>query len=97
MATLTDKVYGQIIGDESPDQYLLETVPADALGNDAHGGDAGDMRGYCLAYGMAWAIARAENPFANNEELREAAHDAAATAWRAATTVGGMEAMKETA
>lgn len=87
MATVEDKVAATLWPDGGPMDYLdpsgeipAEAVPTDVTDDPENWPERPDIRdksAYYTAYGMAWAIAKIENPFATAEELAEVAKAAA--------------------
>jgi hypothetical protein len=69
------KVVSQLRNDWGPTSALC--VPEEV-------GDAAlDREEFALTYGMAWAIARSEWPFASDDEMAVIARRAACAAWEA--------------
>lgn len=86
--TIGEKVTAELWPEDSPMEYLEggnKTIPSQALPHDVlerrenwpDRPDAQDAAAYHVAYGMAWAIAKIENPFARGEELSQIAESAA--------------------
>ena len=92
MATIAEKVYGLLHNEYGPIDALGATDDRPLANPDDH------IEGeeYVLAFGLAYALARAEEPFASDDELAERARSAATDAHRWMGTVGGKEAAKVT-
>lgn len=90
MSTIADNIYAQLGSDTGPiDALADDPLPAESKSREHP--DL-DERDYALAFGMAWAMARAEQPFANDEDVARLAREAATQALRWFGTVGGKEA-----
>jgi hypothetical protein len=93
--TLAEKTYALMGLEHGPmDAILAEPFPPEAAGENrglsaGPSGDVFDQRHYALAFGIAYALARLEEPFATSEELADTATEAASAAHSWIDSVGG--------
>jgi hypothetical protein len=76
MATIAEKVYGQMNNEYGPVAALSQTERHFTENPD----NPIEVTEFALAFGLAYAMARTEHPFASDEELADMARNAATEA-----------------
>lgn len=87
---LTEKLYELDRDDYAVTEALhcfLESVEVSAM-------DSWDRERVAVAFGMAWVLAKDEDPCASNLRLREVASRAACEVFNASITIGGLKALR---
>ncbi len=93
MATIAERIYGQLTGEFSPTELVLNGVP-DAGKGPGPGHDISDDQQaleYACVVGMAWVVAKLDSPLASEDQIEAEATQAACDAYRWLSTVGGKE------
>jgi hypothetical protein len=87
MATIEEKTAHSLWPDGGPMDYLdglpVDAVPHDKLADTDYVPDDQDKIAYGCAFGIAWALGKLENPFAQPEALAATARAAAIKACQA--------------
>ena len=89
MATLAEKTFAAVSGEETPDRivYEVKELPKEAAGEKEI--DDLDLHEWFISFGIAYALSRVEEPFGSEDGWQSAARDAATKASRWCRTIGG--------